>query len=87
MNTIVFGRGSSSCSDAKSADRVDMCNIFPSITAANVKIVYARTELSSAGRPGGQWFHWAAGSTILTMLLHGLVNFEGMLETFMTFHD
>ena len=29
----------------------------------------------------------AADSTVLTMLLHGLVNFEGMLETFMTCHD
>jgi uncharacterized protein len=27
------------------------------------------------------WFRWVAGSTILTMLLHGLVNGEGMLET------
>jgi membrane protease YdiL (CAAX protease family) len=33
------------------------------------------------------WFRWVAGSTTLTMLLHGLVNFEGMLETFMTFHN
>jgi uncharacterized protein len=29
------------------------------------------------------WFRWATGSTILTILLHGLVNFEGMFETFM----
>jgi membrane protease YdiL (CAAX protease family) len=28
------------------------------------------------------WFRWATGSTILTMLLHGLVNCEGMFETF-----
>ena len=27
------------------------------------------------------WLRWATGSTILTMLLHGLINFEGMLET------
>jgi membrane protease YdiL (CAAX protease family) len=33
------------------------------------------------------WFRWVTGSTILTMLLHGLVNFVGMLETFMAFHD
>jgi CAAX protease family protein len=32
------------------------------------------------------WFRWATGSTILTMLLHGLTNFEGMLETFVAFH-
>ena len=53
MNTIVFGRGSSSCSDAKSADVVGMCDIFPRITPANVKIVYAQTGLGYAGRPGG----------------------------------
>jgi hypothetical protein len=53
MNTIVFGRGSSSCSDAKSADHVGMCDIFSRITPANVKIVYAQTGLGYAGRPGG----------------------------------
>jgi len=53
MNTIVFGRGSSSCSDAKSADQVGMCDIFSRITPANVKIVYAQTGLGYAGRPGG----------------------------------
>ena len=53
MNTIVFGRGRSSCSDAKSADQVGMCDIFPRITPANVKIVYTQTGLGYAGRPGG----------------------------------
>lgn len=53
MNAIVFGRGSSSCSDAKSADQVGMCDIFPRIAPANVKIVYAQTGLGYAGRPGG----------------------------------
>ena len=53
MNTIVFGRGSSSCSDAKSADVVGMCDIFPRITPANVVIVYTQTGLGYAGRPGG----------------------------------
>ncbi len=27
------------------------------------------------------WLRWASGSTVLTMLLHALINFEGMLET------
>jgi Flp pilus assembly pilin Flp len=53
MNTIVFGRGSSSCSDAKSADQVGMCDIFPRITPANVKIAYTQTGLGYAGRPSG----------------------------------
>jgi uncharacterized protein len=33
------------------------------------------------------WFRWVTGSTILTMLLHGLINCEGMLETFIAFHN
>ena len=53
MNTIVFGRGSSSCSDAKSGDKLGMCDIFSRITPANVKVVYAQTGLGYAGRPGG----------------------------------
>ncbi|HEY4981612.1 MAG TPA: CPBP family intramembrane glutamic endopeptidase [Pseudolabrys sp.] len=28
------------------------------------------------------WMRWCTGSTLLTMLLHGLINLEGMLETF-----
>jgi membrane protease YdiL (CAAX protease family) len=27
------------------------------------------------------WMRWATGSTLLTMLLHGVINLEGMLET------
>lgn len=30
------------------------------------------------------WMRWATGSTVLTMLLHGLVNMEGMVETLLT---
>ena len=30
------------------------------------------------------WMRWATGSTLLTMLLHGLVNLEGMIETILT---
>ena len=30
------------------------------------------------------WVRWATGSTVLTMLLHGLVNLEGMIETMLT---
>jgi membrane protease YdiL (CAAX protease family) len=30
------------------------------------------------------WIRWATGSTILTMLLHALVNLEGMVETVLT---
>jgi Flp pilus assembly protein TadG len=53
MNTIVFGRSSSSCSDAQSGEKLGMCDIFSRITPANVKIVYAQTGLGYAGRPAG----------------------------------
>lgn len=32
------------------------------------------------------FMRWASGSTILTMLLHALINFEGMVETWMSLH-
>jgi TadE-like protein len=53
MKTIVFGRGSSSCSDATSTYDMGMCDIFPRITPANVVIVYSSSALDFAGRPGG----------------------------------
>jgi Flp pilus assembly protein TadG len=53
MNTIIFGRGSSSCVDATSVYYAGMCDIFPRIAAANVVIVYAQTGLGYVGRPGG----------------------------------
>jgi|SRR6185437_3909547 membrane protease YdiL (CAAX protease family) len=31
------------------------------------------------------WTRWATGSTILTMVLHAIVNLEGMVETFLSF--
>jgi membrane protease YdiL (CAAX protease family) len=33
------------------------------------------------------WVRFMSGSTILTMLLHGLVNFEGLLETYLALHS
>ena len=53
MNRIIFGRGSTSCTDAISYYATGMCGIFPSISAANVIIVYTQTGLGYAGRPGG----------------------------------
>ncbi len=32
------------------------------------------------------WLRWATGSALLTMLLHALINTEGMLETLITLH-
>lgn len=33
------------------------------------------------------WFRWKTDSAILTIVLHGLVNFAGMLETVITIHS
>jgi Flp pilus assembly pilin Flp len=80
MNTIIFGRGSSSCSDAKSGDGVGMCDIFPRITPANVKIVYAQTGLGYAGRPGGPM-------PTITVSLQNLPFQFFFLRGLMGFHD
>ncbi len=53
MNTIVFGRGSTSCSDASAVSNMGMCDVFSRIAPANVVITYAQTGLGYAGRPGG----------------------------------
>ena len=32
------------------------------------------------------WVRWGSGSTILTMVMHGLVNLEGLIETMLTYN-
>jgi hypothetical protein len=53
MNTIVFGRGSLSCGDAKSFYDTGMCDIFRRITPANVIVTYTQSGLGFVGRPSG----------------------------------
>ena len=53
MNTIVFGRGSTSCSDATAVSNMGMCDVFSRIAPANVVITYSQTGLGYTGRPGG----------------------------------
>ena len=53
MNTLVFGRGSSTCYDATSYYTAGMCDIFTRSTAANVRVVYSQTGLGFAGRTAG----------------------------------
>jgi Flp pilus assembly protein TadG len=53
MNTLLFGRGSSTCYDATSYYTAGMCDIFTRITAANVRVVYSQTGLGFAGRAAG----------------------------------
>jgi Flp pilus assembly protein TadG len=53
MNRLVFGRGSTDCGDATSYYATGMCDVLPSIRAANVIVVYQQSGLGYAGRPGG----------------------------------
>ena len=53
MNNIVFGRGNSACTAARSSYYIGMCNIFDRIGVANVIIAYTQTGLGYVGRPGG----------------------------------
>jgi Flp pilus assembly protein TadG len=54
MNLIVFGRGgNAACTTATSYYTAGMCNMFGSITPANVKVVYSQTGLGFAGRVAG----------------------------------
>ncbi len=53
MNRILFGRGSAGCGDAISYYTTGMCDVLPSIGAANVAIKYQQTGLGYAGHPGG----------------------------------
>ena len=53
MNTIVYGRGSTSCGDATANYHAGMCDIFPRIAPVNVSITYEQTGMGYAGRPDG----------------------------------
>lgn len=54
MTTIVYGRGSTSgCGNATSYYTTGMCDMFPRVTPANVKVVYEQTGLGFAGRDAG----------------------------------
>jgi hypothetical protein len=52
LNTIVYGRGNSSCPTAAQS-YAPMCRIFSRIKPENVRIEYVHTGLGYAGRPGG----------------------------------
>jgi Flp pilus assembly pilin Flp len=53
MNRIVFGRANAKCGQAAGYYETGMCDVLPSITPANVVIMYRQTGLGYAGRPGG----------------------------------
>src|SRR5262245_7538082 len=53
MNTIVYGRGQSTCG-VVAADRTPaMCDVFSRVRPNNVIVTYQQTGLGFAGRPGG----------------------------------
>ncbi|WP_029586035.1 TadE/TadG family type IV pilus assembly protein [Bradyrhizobium sp. URHD0069] len=82
MNTIVFGRGTAtSCFDAASYYNAGMCDIFPRITAANVRIAYEQTGLGYAGREAGPVPTIAVSLQNLTFqffFLNGLMGFANL---------
>jgi len=53
MNTIIYGRASSACSDANNFYNAGMCDVYSRITPANVIISYTQTGRGYAGRPWG----------------------------------
>jgi predicted cation transporter len=53
MNRIVYGQGGAACGNAASSYTAGMCDVLPSVTPANVVIVYTQDGLGYAGRPGG----------------------------------
>lgn len=53
MDRIVYGRVGAACGSVASSHATGMCDVLPSITPANVVIVYTQDGLGYAGRPGG----------------------------------
>ncbi len=53
MNTLVYGRGQTTCGTLGADGYPGMCDIFNRITPENVKVTYTQTGLGFAGRPGG----------------------------------
>lgn len=53
MNTIVYGRGQTTCGTIGPDGFAGMCDIFDRIQPQNVIITYQHTGLGFAGRPGG----------------------------------
>ena len=53
MSTLVYGRGSTACNDVTSVYNAGMCDFFPRVAPANVRVIYEQTGLGYAGREGG----------------------------------
>ena len=53
MNTLVYGRGETTCGSLGADRYAGMCDIFWRIQPQHVVITYRQTGLGFAGRPGG----------------------------------
>ena len=53
MQTIVFGRGETTCGTVASGQLAGMCDTFWRIQPQNVRVIYEQTGMGFAGRPGG----------------------------------
>ena len=84
MRRIVFGEpDATACAN----NGRGMCKLYPSITAANVTVVYAQTGLGYAGRPGGPVPTITVSVRNLPFrffFLSGLMGFDGMNSPTMT---
>ena len=49
LQTIVFGRGKTSCSAVATDQLLAMCNVFPNLTTSNVKVTYQQSAYNIAG--------------------------------------
>lgn len=52
MNTIVYGRGQTSCGAVGADQTPAMCDVFGRVQPQNVIVTYEQTGLGYAGRPG-----------------------------------
>ncbi len=76
MNTLVFGRGDSTCQTVGADGYPGMCDVFPRIQASNVIVTYRHTGLGFAGRPGGPV---PTVTVELTGLTYNFVFLDGLL--------
>ena len=53
MNTLVYGRGQTSCGSLGADQFAGMCDVYGKILPANVIVTYRQSGLGFAGRPGG----------------------------------
>jgi len=78
MNTIVYGRGNTSCGTVASGQLAAMCDVYRGLTTSNVTITYEQTGLGFAGKPGGPTPTVTVEVTGLTfnfVFLNGLLGF------------